>query len=507
MKLNTLYLMEGGRCMEKLLYKNKMNFLPKMTGYTYQLEAVNAVKELDYSAVFHEQGLGKTKIAIDVMLYWLQNKKVDTVLFVTKRGLVTNWKEELEKHTYFKVKTLSNDQNSNYYVLNSSSRVILTHYEVLNKEKNRFKKYYLKSRNVGIVLDESQKIKNPDSKLTQTYFELSSYFKKKIIMTGTPIANRPYDIWAQIYFLDKGVSLGENFKEFKEEVDLSNKLNKNDFLQNTFESNMREIYAKIQHLMVRETKDSGIITLPKKVYKNILCEMENMQADLYRSILQDLVVDIVKDGVELTDDNSELLKRLLRLIQVASNPIVMNDNYSNIPGKVNELDRIIDEVVSSQEKVIIWTSFVKNVHELSLRYRKYGAVTITGQIDSEVKDMNVRSFKTDENCKVLIATPMSAKEGLTLTVANHTVFYDRSLSLDDYLQAQDRIHRISQTKTCYIYNLIAKNSIDIWVDELLKSKHLAAQLGQGDISFEYFKENMSYSFGEIVKSILEGEYV
>ena len=93
-------------------------------------------------------------------------------------------------------------------------------------ELKRFK-LFLKSRNVAIIIDESAKLKNPDSKLTKDFFELSSLFKKKIIMTGTPVANRPYDIWSQIYFLDGGKSLGDSFKEFKSKSDLTNKLAKN----------------------------------------------------------------------------------------------------------------------------------------------------------------------------------------------------------------------------------------------------------------------------------------
>ena len=69
----------------------------------------------------------------------------------------------------------------------------------------------------------------------------------------------------------------------------------------------------------------------------------------------------------------------------------------------------------------------------------------------------------------------------TLTVANHAVFFDRSFSLDDYLQAQDRIHRISQKRICYVYNLILRDSIDEWVNSLLAAKHLAARLGQGEV--------------------------
>lgn len=87
-------------------------------------------------------------------------------------------------------------------------------------------------------------------------------------------------------------------------------------------------------------------------------------------------------------------------------------------------------------------------------------------------------------------------------MANNAIFYDRSLSLDDYLQAQDRIHRISQTQTCNIYNLRTKGSIDEWVDKLIASKNFSAKLSQGDITMEEYNNNMDYSYGEIIKKIL-----
>ena len=102
----------------------------------------------------------------------------------------------------------------------------------------------------------------------------------------------------------------------------------------------------------------------------------------------------------------------------------------------------------------------------------------------------------------MFATPASAKEGLTLTMANHVIFYDRGFSLDDYLQAQDRIHRISQTKTCYVHNLMINGSIDEWVDVLLRAKQNAAFLAQGDMSIEEYRNIADYSFGDMIKAIL-----
>lgn len=94
---------------------------------------------------------------------------------------------------------LNTDKNNNYRIFCGPYRVVLTNFETLETEKQQFE-LYLKVRNVGIIIDESAKLKNPNSKLTKTYFELAPLFQRRIIMTGTPVANRPYDIWAQIYF-------------------------------------------------------------------------------------------------------------------------------------------------------------------------------------------------------------------------------------------------------------------------------------------------------------------
>ena len=82
------------------------------------------------------------------------------------------------------------------------------------------------------------------------------------------------------------------------------------------------------------------------------------------------------------------------------------------------------------------------------------------------------------------------------------MFYDRGFGLDDYLQAQDRIHRISQTKTCYIHNIIVNNSIDEWVNALLQAKQNAAFLAQGDYDINEYQKVADYSFGDMIKEIL-----
>lgn len=486
--------------MKRIHLTKEPSFIAKYDAFQYQKEAFEAVKDLEYAAIFHEQGLGKTKIAIDLLLYWLAETSVDTVLVVTKKQLVQNWSREFKNHTAIKPAVLDTNKQSNFYVFTGPARVVVTNFEVLVSEFDQVK-LFLQTRNVAIIIDESAKLKNPDAKLTKTFFELSTLFKKRVIMTGTPVANRPYDIWAQIFFLDQGKSLGTDFKSFKKETDLSNKLSRDEDLQNSFEDMVSGIHAKIKDFSVRETKNSGIIELPDKVYIKETVNFAAEQKALYDRVREELKIEIVKDGQLVEDDSSAIVKRLLRLVQVTSNPRLVDDSFSGESAKEAVLDRLIHEILANGEKCIVWSSFIENINYFCQKYVELGSVKIHGGMNMTDRNRSVERFYTDDY-RVLFATPASAKEGLTLTMANHVIFYDRGFSLDDYLQAQDRIHRISQKKTCYIHNIIVNESIDEWVDVLLKSKQNAAFLAQGDISLNKYKEVADYSFGDLINTIL-----
>jgi SNF2 family DNA or RNA helicase len=473
----------------------------KHAGFPYQAEAFLATKDLPFAAVFHEQGLGKTKIGIDLALYWIQSKAVDSVIIVTKRGLIQNWIDELRFHTHVVPRLITQDRKANFLALNSPARIYLTHYEVLTTEQTRLA-LFSETRTLGIILDESHKIKNPTTAISRALFRLSAHFAKRVIMTGTPVANRPFDLWSQIFFLDKGASLGTDFEDFRKQLDLSNDLVRDHDKAHLFEQALSRVFGLIRDFTVRETKQGADIQLPQKNYKTISVEMEPRQAELYDQYKHEFSSILLKSGQPVLDEADDSLKRLLRLVQVASNPRLIDDSYRETPAKLYVLRNLVDEIIDRGEKVIIWTSFTANVDWLAREFRSYGAVRIHGKLGYEQRTASVQAFKTDPDCRVLIATPASAKEGLTLTVANNAVFYDRSFSLDDYLQAQDRIHRISQSKDCTITILKAEGTIDDWIDSLLAAKSLAAQLAQGDISIELYQQQSEYSFGDMIKDVL-----
>ena len=492
--------------MAQLIFKTAHNFEPTCIPFPYQEHAYEAIKDLEYCAILHEQGLGKTKIALDLLLYWLAEDSLDSVILVVKKGLLANWQKEIATHTALKPKLITQNKAENFHAFNAPYRLYLTHFEAIKGEQSRIQ-LFCKTRRVGIVIDEVQKIKNPDAALTKSFLELASAFKRRAIMTGTIVANRPYDVWAPIFFLDGGKNLGSDFDAFKRDFDFSEDLPDNESAQDTFERRLATLFSKISGFSVRETKDGAGIDLPYKVYRTVSCRWETEQEEFYKQIRDEYRAVVERDGLPTLDEAEGILKRLLRLVQIASNPRLVDSGYNRIPGKFIELENVLVNIVQNGEKAIVWTTFTENADWLALELSKYGAVKVHGKMAIEARNKAIERFLGEDSVRVLVATPGAAKEGLTLTVANHVIFFDRSFSLDDYLQSQDRIHRISQTRTCYVHNLVLEDSVDEWVDVLLGEKELAAKLAHGDIAAKAFSAEMNYQMFAMLKAVLGVERV
>ncbi len=472
---------------------------PKQDAYPYQLDAVRAVRALPYAAIFHEQGLGKTKMAIDLMLLWLDDDAVDTVFVVTKKMLVHNWLDELATHSYVTPRVLSDNRRDNSLALNSPVLIYVLNYEVVAANEDLIRDF-LSTCRVGAILDESQKIKNPDAGLTLCFQSLAMAFERRIIMTGTPAANRPYDIWSQVKFLDGGHALGDSYVQFRQQYDFPSSFSETAVRQ--YARRLPEIMDRIRGFTVRETKRTSGIQLPDKIIQTHLVQLAPRQALMYRSYRESLACELRGDSEALVDDAAWILKRLLRLVQCASNPHLIDPTYKECPGKLPTLLALVDMVERVGAKAVVWTQFVDNVEWLARRLARYSPQKVHGRMTVPEREESISIFKKNDASRVLVATPGAAKEGLTLTVANHAIFYDRGFSLDDYLQAQDRIHRISQNQECFVHNVMAVHSIDEWVDSLLNAKHQAAQLAQGDVSEEEFEGGFAKKLAEALAETL-----
>lgn len=456
--------------------KYNFNYSPKTKPFPHQVEAIEYISSRVTVPLFDEQGLGKTKIVIEALCNNMEQGIIDGALIICKKHLIGNWKDEIETHSHLKYIVLRGSANEKGLKFMGYSHFYIINYESVIGEVERLK-MFLKIRKMAIVLDESHKIKNPNAKTTNAILGLKDLAKKRIIITGTPIANKPLDLWAQFYFLDNGNLLGDNYKEFEKMYSINLKGDDLPEQKDRF-NNLREI---ILSNSIRRLKED-VLELPEKIYIEKYVQIEGQQKKIYNQLKKELYIEITNiDGEKIIDKSDELLKKLLRLAQIASNPFLIDKAYNETPAKFPALDTLIESILEQKEKIIVWSCFVDNIRILYKRYKKFGSLMLYGDIPIEKRNDIVKQFRNNDEFKILIANPAAAREGLTLTSANNAIYLDRNFNLVDYLQSQDRIHRISQTKECRIYKLIAKNTIDEYIDEIIYKKHKLAEYVQGDI--------------------------
>jgi SWI/SNF-related matrix-associated actin-dependent regulator of chromatin subfamily A-like protein 1 len=452
------------------------DYTPRLKPLPHQIEATNFLVERDSAALFDEQGLGKTKIVIDALARLFTAHKIEGAIIICKKSLLKNWEQEIQKHSNLRSITLRGTPHQKGIRFMWFAHFYLINYDLIASEVDRLKKF-LETRPMAIVLDESQRIKNPKSKATRAIHDLAPLARRRFIITGTPIANTPEDIWAQAYFLDSGLSVGRTLQEFREKFPFQSKLH----MQHTIDRvSLTQLREALSAFSMRRTKEA-VLELPEKIYRTHEVDLERSQREMYDKVREQLYLEITSlDGAAIIDNVENILKRMLRLVEIASNPRLLDASYATTPAKFSAADTIIAEIMARNEKVIIWTNFVDNIRSLRRRYDAYGTSVIFGDIPIDTRAEIVSRFQSSADLRILIANPASAREGLTLTAANHAIYIDRNFNLVDYLQSQDRIHRISQERPAYIHNLVGKNTIDVYIEDVVYRKQAIAGFLYGD---------------------------
>ena len=336
----------------------KFNFSPKTKALKHQTEALEFMKGKKEIALFDEPGLGKSKIVIDVLCNDLKDKRIDSVLVVCKKTLLKNWEKEILSHSYLSSNIISGVKTKRGRSFMNFAHFHIINYDAFVQELEKIKSF-IKLYKFAIVLDESQMIKNPFSKITKSILETSNLAFKKVIITGTPIANKPEDLWSQFYFLDNGKTLGNDFKSFKKKFNIKLKGEKS---LKKYEGELMWLRSEINKVSLRRTKN--VLELPEKLYTDINILISGRQKILYNEAKKALYSEVKKTDNQLVMEKIDnYLVKLLRLTQIASNPKLIDDNYKDVPAKFIKLDEILDEMLK-EEKVILWTSFRKNIRML-----------------------------------------------------------------------------------------------------------------------------------------------
>ncbi len=444
----------------------------KAMALPHQTEGTEFVASREAAALFDEQGLGKSKQLIDAIAKQRGEGTLDGALIICPNTVKSTWAREIEAHSTLPCAVFGAGKSARRQAFGSLRAVFyVINYEAIAGEVTSLRAL-LRFKRMALVLDESHRIKTPGAKVTRAIQRLRADAAKRVIMTGTPIANRPDDLWSQMFFLDGGATLGSSFDDFRRRYCTA--------AGGYVELDM--LRERLGAVSLRRMKEDAL-DLPPKTVIPIAVHLKGRQAELYDRMRKDLYVWVKSlSGEEVLAEAENILVRLLRLAQLASNPRLLDASYSETPAKISALDQLLDEVFSRRptQKAIIWTSFVGNIPMLCKRYAKYGAIPFYGEIDAVARERALAAFSTDPSVRLFIGNPAAGREGLTLTSANIAIYVDRTFNLVDYLQSQDRIHRISQTEACEIYVLIAQSTVDEFIEFSLAQKHRLARYVQQD---------------------------
>ena len=435
-----------------------------------------------------DMGLGKTIQALSFIHHLKQKNGSLKALVVCPTTLMYNWENEIKKFT----------PSLTYYIHHGGTRtkdplhnhttdVIITTYGTLRSDIRQFVEVPFDY----VILDESQAIKNPGSKVTKAASLLKA--KSRLCLSGTPLQNNTFDIFAQMNFLNPGMLGSMDF--FKQEFAVP--------IDKFGEKEQKEHLRKLLYpFILRRTKEQVAKDLPEKQEMILFCEMGDEQRkiyDAYRNDYRDKILGVVEEqGVQKSQ--LTILQGLMKLRQICDSPAIMKDEekFPNVSVKLDEIGREITENISNH-KALVFSQFLgmlalirKKLEELGVDYEYFDGSTAAPD-----REKAIQRFQNEENCRVFLISLKAGGVGLNLTAADYVYIVDPWWNPAVEQQAIDRTHRIGQTKNIFAYRMICKDTVE---DKILllqeKKRALAADLITDDGGFvkSLTREDIEYLF-------------
>lgn len=444
---------------------------------------------------------GKSKQVIDLASIYKQNNGFKHVLVIAcVNGLKYNWRKEVSIHsdeTGYILGTRYTKKGREYIGSNQDrlddlkslgtgadidkSFFIITNIETLRYSKSvqvpmkrkkngeiKYKKQtvfpiveeinrLIKDGQISMVVaDEFHKLK--DSSSVQGKAILSISCDNEIALTGTPIMNKPEDAYTPLAWLGY---IDYSFYKFKGYFCIMGGYGAHQIVGY---QHLEDLQAVLDKCMLRRLK-SEVLDLPEKVYINDYVEMTPKQIKLYEDVTDDITDNI--DKIELIPNPLTLL---IRLRQVTGNPNILSSEVTANP-KYDRMLEILEDVVANGKKALVysnWTDVLIPAYELAKK-KGYRPALYTGQNVKE-RESEIKTFKTDPNCKVLFGTIGAMGTGLTLTEATTVIFLDEPWNRAIKDQCEDRVHRIGTSESPNIITIMCRGTIDERINDIVYRK-------------------------------------
>ncbi|MEI8053580.1 MAG: SNF2-related protein [Bacteroidota bacterium] len=422
-----------------------------------------------------DMGLGKTVQALTMLEYYKKTNGSIKAIVICPTTLIYNWQNEVRKFTpelTFHIHH-GNTRSRKHEEL-TQHNIIITTYGTLRSDINMFVQVLFDY----VVLDESQAIKNPSSKVTKAASLLTA--KNRLCMSGTPLQNNTFDIFAQMNFLNPGLLGSMEFfrNEFATPIDKFG------------EPEQKEHLRKLLYpFILRRTKEQVAKDLPEKTETILFCEMEQEQRSIYeayRNSYRDKILGAI-DQQGIDKSQLTILQGLMKLRQICDSPAILNEEekFPNNSIKLDELAREISENIG-QHKALIFSQFLgmlalikEKLKEQNVPFEYFDGST--SPIDREKA---IQNFQSNDDCRVFLISLKAGGVGLNLTAADYVYIVDPWWNPAVEQQAIDRTHRIGQTKNIFAYRMICIDTIEDKILQLQeKKKTLAKELISDETSF------------------------
>lgn len=467
-------------------YTLKMILRPyQVAGYQW----LNYLTDIKWGGILaDDMGLGKTVQALSFLEYYKKEKENLKALVVCPTTLIYNWENEIKKFTpkltyrihHGAARTRNKEELTDH-------DVTITTYGTLRSDI----KLLMSVEFDYVLLDESQAIKNPSSKVTKAACLLNA--KNRLCMSGTPLQNNTFDIFAQMNFLNPGMLGTMEFfrQEFAIPIDKFGEQDRKDHLK-------KILYPFI----LRRTKEQVAKDLPEKQEMILFCEMEDEQRNIYDAYRNDfrnqILGTIETQGIQKSQ--LTILQGLMKLRQICDSPAILNEQekFDNHSIKLDELAREITENIGDH-KALIFSQFLgmlalirAKLDELGVKYEYFD-----GSTSAPDREKAIQSFQNNEEIRVFLISLKAGGVGLNLTAADYVYIVDPWWNPAVEQQAIDRTHRIGQDKNIFAYRMICKDTIEDKILQLQEKKRaLAKDIISDDTSFvkALTREDVEYLF-------------
>ena len=426
-----------------------------------------------------QMGTGKT---VEALAYLALHPEMRPAVVVCPASLKLNWQREAEAwlEAGDRIEVIKTGKMHDL-----TATTIIINYDILK----RWLPELIRIQPEILILDESHSVKNPKAARSKAAAELAAEVPHKILLTGTPVLNRPAELRNQLEIIDPEQYNKRNWFQWHLRYADAHKIrigyNKTawDF---SGASNLEELAESLKTIMIRRTKAEVLPELPDKRRQTILIPIDNRK-EYDRADKEFLEWVAEQKGVEAAERASsvEQLAKVEYLRQIA------------VRGKMKQALAWIENFLESGEKLVVFATHKATIHALE---REYGtmAVKIDGSVSSEKRQAAVDKFQTDPATKLFIGNTKAAGVGITLTAASDAAFLELDWTPALMEQAEDRCHRIGQKNAVNVYYLLAEKTIDTSIAAMLERKRdvidqiTKDESGQGFDLFDLVKGDKQY---------------